>query len=112
MWLTSVNKAPVPKIESKYSLLNINNLRYADDTSLTVETEEELKSLLIGGKKENEKADLKLNIQKLRSWYLIPSFHANRRKKEEAVIDLIFLGSKITGNSDFSHEIKTLASWK
>ena len=71
-----------------------------------MESEEELKSLLMRGKKESEKADLKLNIQKLRSWYLIPSFHANKRKNLEAVTDFIFLGSKITGNSDCSHENK------
>ena len=53
---------------------NINNLRYADDTILMVESEEELKSLLMRMKEESEKAGLKLNIQKLRSWHLVPSF--------------------------------------
>ena len=53
----------------------INNLRYADDTSLMAESEEELKSLLMRVKEESEKADLKLNIQKIRSWYLVPSLH-------------------------------------
>ena len=53
---------------------NSNNLRYADDTTLMAESEEELKSLLMKVK-ENEKAGLKLNIQKQRSWYLVPSFH-------------------------------------
>ena len=59
----------------KISERNINNLRYADDTTLMAETEEELKSLLIQVKKESEKVDLKLNIRKLRSWHLVPSLH-------------------------------------
>ena len=54
---------------------NINNLRYADDTTLTAESEEELKSLLMKVKEENEKVGLKFNIQKLRSWHLVPSLH-------------------------------------
>ena len=54
---------------------NINSLRYADDTTLMAESEEELKSLLMKVKKESEKVDLKLNIQKLRSWHLVPSLH-------------------------------------
>ena len=54
---------------------NINNLRYADDTTLMAESEEELKSLLIKVKEESEKAGLKLNIQILRSWHLVPSLH-------------------------------------
>ena len=54
---------------------NINNLRYADDTSLMAESEEELKSLLMKVKEESEKVGLKLNIQKLRSWHPVPSLH-------------------------------------
>ena len=54
---------------------NINSLRYADDTTLMAESEEELKSLLMKVKEESEKAGLKLSIQKLRSWHLVPSFH-------------------------------------
>ena len=54
---------------------NINNLRYADDTTLMAENEEELKSLLMKVKEESEKVDLKLNIQKMRSWHLVPSLH-------------------------------------
>ena len=54
---------------------NINNLRYADDTTLMEESEEELKSHLIKVKEESEKAGLKLNIKKLRSWILVPSLH-------------------------------------
>jgi len=54
---------------------NINNLRYADDTTLMAESEEELKSLLMKVKEESEKVGLKLNIQKQRSWYLVSSLH-------------------------------------
>ena len=54
---------------------NINNLRYADDTTLMTESEEELKSLLMKVKEKSEKADLKLSIQKRRSWHLFPSLH-------------------------------------
>ena len=54
---------------------NINNLRYADDTTLMAESEEELKSLLMKVKKESEKAGLEFNIQKLRSWHPVPSLH-------------------------------------
>ena len=59
----------------KISERNINNLRYADDTTLMAESEEELKSLLMKVKEESEKVGLKLNIQKLRSWHLVPSLH-------------------------------------
>ena len=61
----------------KIARRNINNLRYADDTTLMAESEEELKSLLIKVKEESEKAGLKLNIQILRSWHLVPSLHGN-----------------------------------
>ena len=54
---------------------NINNLRYADDTTLIAESEEELKNLLMKVKEESEKASFKLNVQKLRSWHLVPSLH-------------------------------------
>ena len=54
---------------------NINTLRYADDTTLLAESEEELKSLLMKVKEESEKVGLKLNVQKLRSWHLVPSLH-------------------------------------
>ena len=55
--------------------ININNLRYADDTTLMAESEEELKSLLVQVKEEREKADLKLSIRRLRSWHQVPSLH-------------------------------------
>ena len=61
---------------------NINNLRYADDNTLMAESEGELKSLLMKVKKDSEKAGLKLNIQKLRSWHLIPSFHGKKMGKQ------------------------------
>ena len=59
----------------KIARRNINNLRYADDTMLMTESEEELKSLLMRVKEESEKVGLKLNIQKRRSWHLVPSLH-------------------------------------
>ena len=59
----------------KLARRNINNLRYADDTTLMAESEEELKSLLMKVKEESEKASLKLNIQKLRSWHPVPSLY-------------------------------------
>ena len=57
---------------------NINNLRYADDTTLMAESEEELKGLLMKVKEEREKADLKLSVQKTKSWHAVPSLHGNR----------------------------------
>ena len=59
----------------KIARRNINIIRYADDNTLMTESEEELKSLLMKVKEEGEKVDLKLNIQKLRSWHLVPSLH-------------------------------------
>ena len=59
----------------KTAMRNINNLRYTDDTTLMAESKEELKSLLMKVKEESEKAGLKLNIEKQRSWYLVPSLH-------------------------------------
>ena len=85
---------------------NINNLRYADDTTLMVESEEELKSLLLKVKEESEKAGLKLNIQKtkLMASSLITSWQIDRETME-TVTDFIFLGSKIVADDDRSHEI-------
>ena len=87
---------------------NINNLRYADGTTLMVESEEELKSLLMKVKEESEKVGLKLNIQKTKilasgpitSWEI-------DGETVETVSDFISLGSKITADGDCSHEIKT-----
>ena len=86
---------------------NINNLRYADDTTLMVESEEELKSLLMKVKEESEKAGLKLNIQKARTMVSssITSWQIDG-ETVETVADFIFLGSKITADGDCSHEIK------
>ena len=108
----------------KISGRNINNLRYADDTTLMAESEEELKSLLMKVKDESEKVGLKFNIQKTKimasgpitSWQI-------DGETMETVRDFIFLSSKITADGDCSHEIKrhlqktnkqkkTLAPWK
>ena len=86
---------------------NINNLRYADDTILMAESEEELKSLLTKVKKESEKVGLKLNIQKAKIMASGPitSWEIDG-ETVEAVSDFIFGGSKITADGDCSHEIK------
>ena len=86
---------------------NINNLRYADDTTLMAKSEEELKSLLMKVKVESEKVGLKLNIQKAKIMASGPitSWEIDG-KTVEAVSDFIFLGSKITADGDCSHEIK------
>ena len=89
----------------KIARRNINNLRYADDTTLMAEGEEELKSLLIKMKEESEKVGLKINIQKTKimasgpitSWEI---------DEVETASDFLFLGSKITVDGDFSHEIQ------
>ena len=65
----------VTQVGIKIAGRNINNLRYADDTTLTAESEEELKSLLMRVKEESEKAGLKLSFKKLRSWHPVPSLH-------------------------------------
>ena len=81
---------------------NINNLRYADDTTLKAESEE-LKSLLMKVKEESEKVGLKLNIQKTKIMASGPV--TSQQIDGEAVTDFIFLGSKITADGDYSHEI-------
>ena len=91
----------------KIARRNINNLRYADDTTPMAESEEELKSLLMKVKEESVKVGLKLNIQKMKimasglitSWEMVG-------ETVETVADFIFLGSKITADGDCSHEIK------
>ena len=95
------------KLDINIAGRNINNLRYADNTTLTDESEEELKSLLMKVKEESEKVGLKLNIQKTKimasgpiaSWQI-------DGETMETVTDIIFLGSKITADGDCSHEIK------
>ena len=92
---------------------NINNLRYADDTTLMAESEEELKILLMKVEEESEKVGLKLNIQKTKIMVSGPitSWKIDGETME-TVIDFIFLGTKIIADGDCSHEIKTFAPWK
>ena len=91
----------------KIARKNINNLRYVDDTTLMAEREEEIKSLLIIVKEESEKAGLKLNIQKMKIMASGPitSWQIDGETVETAA-DFIFLGSKITADGDYSHQIK------
>ena len=93
--------------EIKISGRNINNLRYADDTTLMAESEEELNSLLMKMKEESEKVCLKLNIQrtKIMASGPITSWQIDRETME-TVTDFIFLGSKITADGDCNQEIK------
>ena len=91
----------------KIAWKNINNLRYADDTTLKAKNEEELKSLLVKLKEESEKIGLKLTIQKTKimAYGSITSWQIDGETME-TVADFIFLGSKITADGDCSHEIK------
>ena len=93
--------------EIKIAGRNINNLRYADDTTLMAESEEELKSLLMKVKEDSEKVGLKLNIQKTKIMASSPvtSWQVDG-ETVEIVADFIFEGSKITADGDCSHEIK------
>ena len=104
MWNARLHES---QVGIKIAGRNTNNLRYADDTTLTTESEEELKRLLMSVKDESEKAGLKVNIQKTKimasspiTWWQIEG------GKVEVVADFIFLGSKITADGDCSHEIK------
>ena len=104
MWNTGLDEA---QTGIKIARRNINNFRYADDTTLMAESKEELKSLLMKVKEENEKVGLKLNIQKTKimasgpitSWQM-------DGETMETVTDFISLGSNITADGDSSHEIK------
>ena len=104
MWNTGLDES---QAGIKIAGRNINNLRYADDTTLMAEREEELKSLLVKVKEESEKVSLKLNIQKTKimasgpitSWQI-------DGETVETVTDFIFMGSKISADGDCSHEIK------
>ena len=91
----------------KIATRNINNLRYADDTTLMAESEEELKSLLMKGKEKSEKVGLKLNIQKTKIMASSPitSWEIDG-ETVETMSDFIFLGSKITADADCTHDIK------
>ena len=97
----------------KIARRNINSLRYADDTTLMAESEQELKSLLMKLKQESKKVGLKLNIQKTKimAFGSITSGQIDGETME-TVSDFIFLGSKITVDGDCSHEIKMLTPWK
>ena len=91
----------------KIARRNINNLRYADNSTLVAESEEELKSLLMKVKVESEKVGLKLNIQKMKVMASGPTTSWEiDGETVETVSDFIFLGSKITIDGDCSHEIK------
>ena len=99
--------ARVDEAQAGIKIVNINYLRYADDTTLMAESEEELKSLLMKVKEESEKAGLKLNIQKTK--IMASGFIASWQidgETVETVTDFIFLGSRITADGDCSHEIK------
>ena len=109
MWNVGLDEA---QGEIKSARRNINDLRYADDTTLMAESEEELKSLLMNVKKETEKAGLKFNIQKTK---IMASHHITSWQIDgettETLRDFLFLGSRITADGDCSHEIKTFVPW-
>ena len=104
MWNAGLDEA---QAGIKISGRNINNLRYADNTTLMAETKEELKSLLMKVKEESEKRGLKLNIQKSKIMASSPITSWQIDGQTVATVsDFIFLGSKITADGDCSHEIK------
>ena len=104
MWNAELDEA---QAEIKIARRNINNLRFADDTTLLVEREEELKNLLMNVKEESEKSGLKHNIQKTKIMASSPntSWQIDGQKMD-TVIDFIFLGSQITADGDCSYEVK------
>ena len=104
MWNARLDEA---QVGIKIAGRNINNLGYADDTTLMAESEEELKSLLTNVKEESEKVGLKLNIQKTKFMASDPitSWQIDGETME-TVTNFIFVGSKITADGDWSHEIK------
>ena len=102
-----ISKLDEAQARIKIAGRNINNLRYADDTTLMEESEEELKSLLMKVKEESEKVGLKLNIQKTKNMASGPTTSWQiDGETVETVADFIFLGSKVTEDGDCSHEIK------
>ena len=101
MWNARLEEA---QARIKIARRNINNLRYADDTTLMAESEEKLKNLLMQVKEESEKVGLKLNIQKTK--ILASSPITSWQIDGETVSDFIFLGSKITADGDCSHKIE------
>ena len=104
MWNARLDEA---QVGIKIAGRNINNLRYADDTTLKAESEEELKSLLMKVKEESEKVGLKLNIwnTKIMAYSPITSWQIDEQTMETGT-NFIFWGSKITADGDCSHEIK------
>ena len=104
MWNARLDEA---QVGIKISGRNINNLRYADDTTLMAENKEELKSFLMKVKEESEKVGLKLSIQKTKIMMFVPitSWQIDEETME-IMRDFVFLGCKITADGDFSHEIK------
>ena len=110
MWNAGLDEAQasewILEVTTEIAERNINNLRYADNTTLMGESEEELRSLLMKVKEESERAGLKLNIQKTKIMASGPitSWQTNEEKME-TVRDFIFLGSKITEDGDCSHKI-------
>ena len=104
MWNVRLDET---QVGFKIARRNINNLKYADDTTFMAESVEELKSLLVKVREENEKAGLKLNIQKTKIMASSPITSLQiDGETVETVADFIFLGSKITADGDYSHEIK------
>ena len=107
MWNARLDEAQAGvKIAGRH----INNLTYADDTTLIAESEEELKSLLMKVKEESEKTDLKLNIQKTKITASGPIASWQIDRKQWKQQHFIFLGSKITAHGDCSHELKDACS--
>ena len=110
MWNARLDEA---QAGIKITRRNINNLRYADDTTLMAESEEELKSLLMKVKKDSEKADLKLNLQKIK---IIVSSSITLWQIDgenvEIVSDFIFLGSSINADGDCSHKLQDTCFWE
>ena len=96
----------------KIAQKHITHLKYAHDSTIMAESEEELKRLLMKVKEESEKFGLKLNIQKTKSWHLVHHFMGNRWGNSRNNVRLYFGGSKITTDGDCSHEIKMLTPWK
>ena len=104
MWNSRLDES---KAGLKIARRNINNLRYVDDITLMVQSEEKLKSLLMKMKEESEKAGLKLNFEKTKIMASNPiTSWQTDQEKVETVADFIFLGSKITVDSDCSYKIK------
>ena len=104
---TKFCKAIILQLKKKRLQEKINNLRYADDTTLMAESEEELKSLLMKGKEENAKAGLKLNTEKTK--IMVPGLITSQqtdRETMETVTEFIFVGSKLIADGDCSHVIK------